>query len=327
MPTDNKGFWSPNKNTDLNIFLTTRPNFFDQNGLVILEKVFALDKTPRKVVFHFDESIEQNESLSRHLQDTQRQNVLFTKDYKNAQFDFAVIFGGDGSVVWANKFLKNYPRDLPLIAFNMGSVGFISKFKCDELDEVLATLRDLINGEEPKRQFRLECNTVLKSTLRDAEGSQLKTFSSVNEIVIEKSNTYANWLDVSVDGIELISLNADGMLFATQTGSTAYNASVNGPFLFPGSSNFIMSAIAPFAINFKSIVLDSSSKIWVKISDNNFGSEVKLTSDSNDVAIMTKGDKICIEVSDRKWCAVHWDENPKKEWATKIAKLYRWHNN
>ena len=88
-----------------------------------------------------------------------------------------------------------------------------------------------------------------------------------------------------------------------------------------------MSAIAPFAINFKSIVLDNSSQVCVNISEGNFGPEAKVNSDSNDHVIMTKGQKICISISERKLCIIHWEEDLKKLWASKIAKLYRWNHN
>lgn len=319
--------WSLSSNAELNIFITTKPKFFDDKGLPILDKVFQLDELARKVTFYFDTSFQSDAGLVKHLQAHERQNVAFISDYTSATLDFGLVFGGDGSVVWANKYLKAYPRDLPLFTFNLGSVGFISKFRCDEVDDVLGAIRALANDEQPQRPFYVECYPKLSTTLVDASGAELASFTSINEIIIEKPSAYSNWMDVSVDDIELLTLNADGLLFASQMGSTAYNASVNGPFLFPGSSSFIMSAIAPFAINFKSIVLPGESRVCVRISHDNYGEEVKINSDSNDCMLMTKGQRACISVSERKLCIVHRDEDLKRSWASKIAKLYRWSHN
>ena len=308
----------------MHIFLTTKPHFFDAKGLEILDRVLQFDNVGSRVHFYFDTSFESDESLMHHIKGHAGARITFIKDYTDAKLDFGLVFGGDGSVMWANKYLREYPHDLPLITFNLGSVGFISKFRVDEIDDVLKSIHALSNGEQPVKQLYVECYPKLQSVLHDKDGNEIKRFTSINEIVIEKPGAYSNWMEVSIDGIDLLALNADGLLFATQMGSTAYNASVNGPFLFPGSNNFIMSAIAPFAINFKSVVLDASSQICVNISEGNYGPEVKINSDSNDSQIMTKGQKLCVQASERKLCIMHWEDDLKKQWVSKIAKLYRW---
>lgn len=322
-----KDIWQLKNSDQLNIFINTKPDFYDQSGIEIIDKVFNLDKVNRKVTFYFDESHQKDKHLVDHITKSGRQDIVFVEDYRPLCLDFGLIFGGDGSTMWANKFLKEYPHDLPLFSFNMGNVGFVTKFKCNELDDILASIHAMANGEECTKKFFIECYPKLASCLVDKDGNLLKQFTSINEVIIEKTAAYSNWMDVSVDDINLITLNADGLIFATQMGSTAYNASVNGPFLFPGSSSFILSAIAPFAINFKSVVLGDKSKVCVKISKNNFGTEVKINSDSNDTMTMTKDHKVCISVSDRKLCILHCEEDLNKQWVMKISQLYRWNSN
>lgn len=322
-----QNIWRPTTGTDVNILISTKPHFFDETGLTVLAKVFELDQISNKVTFYFDGHYETDKNLIQYLDANPNHNIVFIKDYKTCRLDFGLVFGGDGSILWANRYLREYPYDLPVFTFNLGCVGFLSKFRFDELHEILDSVKALLNNELTHKQFFTEHYPKLYSVLVDSDGNEIRHFSSINEVLIEKTGSYSNWLEVCVDDIQLMTLNADGLILCTQLGSTAYNASVNGPFLFPSNNNFILSAIAPFAINFKSIVLDQHSRVSITISKGNYGSEVKVNSDGNDAVIMTKGESIRVTVGKERLNIIHCESNLKQQWVSKIAKLYKWTNN
>ena len=225
--------WIPKIEKDLHILIVTKPNFFNDDGFSILSKVFSIEQTVESTYFYFDGSYKTESRLVQFIEGRPKNNVLFIDNYRHQKLDFGLVFGGDGSILWANKHLKEYPYDLPIVTFNFGSVGFISKFTFDELDDVLDSIKSLLINEVSKTKFCIEYYTKLYSVIKDQNGKEVKQFSSINEIIVEKLGAYSSWLDIDVDGIHLATFNADGILLSTQLGSTAYNASIGGPFLFP----------------------------------------------------------------------------------------------
>ena len=316
--------WHPKIQNELHIIIATKPNFFDEVGFVILNKVFEIEQVIESSYFYFDKCYKMDSKLIQFLETKFKKNIVFIDDYKQYRLDFGLIFGGDGSLLWSNKYLKEYEYDLPVFTFNFGSVGFLSKFSLDEIDEVLSSIKSVLRNEMPEIQFYVERYPKIESTIKTKEGKEIKRFSSINEIIVEKLGAYSNWLDIDIDGIHLAALNADGLILSTQLGSTAYNASVNGPFLFPGNDNFVLSAIAPFAINFKSIVLNKDSKVRIRITNSNYSSEVKVSSDCNDFGTMNKDQELHINIGNERLCIIHREDDLKKQWISKIAKLYKW---
>jgi len=316
--------WSPNISTDLNIYIATKHNFFDETAFAVLTKVFKLEQVIENVNFYLDEWYKAEPKFLQFVEARHKNNVKFIDNYRHCKLDFGFIFGGDGSILWTNKFLKDYPYSLPVFTFNLGSVGFLSKFTFEEIDEVLDSIISVLKSEIPKIQFYCEYYSKLKSVIKNKEGKELKVFSSINEIVLERIGAYSNWVDIDIDDMHVVSFNADGLLLSTHLGSTAYNASVNGPFLFPGNEGFVLSAISPFAINFKSIVLTKDSKVSIKISPNNYSNEAKVSADSNDFGTITKDQELHVTVGEEKLCLVHRESNLKKHWISKISKLYKW---
>lgn len=316
--------WKPQIGNELHILIVTKPNFFDASGFAILNKVFEIEQTVESTHFYFDYCFRTETKLIQFLESKSKQNVTFIENYRHYRLDFGLIFGGDGSILWSNKYLKDYPYDLPVFTFNFGSVGFLSKFTLDEIDVVLDSLKSLLVNEIPKINFYIEYYPRIQSVVKNQEGKEIHRFSSINEIIVEKIGSYSNWLDVDIDGLHVVTLNADGLILCTQLGSTAYNASVHGPFLFPSNDNFVLSAIAPFAINFKSIVLNKDSKIRIRLSHGNYANEVKINADCNDYGTMNKHQELHIQIGSERLCIIHREENLKKQWVSKIAKLYKW---
>lgn len=316
--------WRPTVSNGLHILITTRPNFFNEEGIAVLSRLFSIEEVVDPVTFYFDRSYKDESSLKLYLEAEGRKNVVFIESYEGHKLDFGFIFGGDGSILWSNKYVKDHQFDMPVFTFNMGHVGFLSKFKFDEVDEVLESIKKVLRSEVVEKPFYLEYYNKLYSVLVDENDNEVKHFSSINEIMVDKSTHYANWLEVSIDGTHLITFNVDGLLLCTQPGSTAYNASLNGPFIFPGNDSFVLSAIAPFAVNFKSIVLDKNSTVTIKISENNYMNQVRVSADCNDSTVMTKGQELRVKIGGSKLCLAHKESNLKDQWVSKIAKLYRW---
>jgi NAD+ kinase len=170
--------------------------------------------------------------------------------------DFAVVFGGDGSIISAGRNLRQ--SKVPVIGVNLGKLGFLAEFSVSELEKYF---NDIVSGKVPiERRMMLSCK-VFSSSNR----SQVK-FSSVaiNDVFITAGPLHRTIeLEVAVNNQVVASFTGDGLIISTPTGSTAYNLSASGPILDSSMEAMVITPICPHSLSFRPIVIDSSSKVEV----------------------------------------------------------------
>lgn len=167
---------------------------------------------------------------------------------------FAISIGGDGTFLRTACVVGR--RGIPILGINAGRLGFLADITGDTLDDVLD---DILSG-----QYRIEERTQL---LLSADGNRIENFSyALNEIAILKQDS-ASMITVhaSINNEFLTSYEADGLIVATPTGSTAYSMSAGGPILTPSASNFILTAVAPHSLSFRPLVVEDTSTIVLDV--------------------------------------------------------------
>ena len=167
--------------------------------------------------------------------------------------DIAVTVGGDGTIIHNAKFAAQYEK--PLLGINLGRVGFVANIEPDELDE----LKKLVTGE-----YRVQKRMLLEITV-DKDGEQ-RQLTAVNEAVIHR-DALSNMVDISVelDGERIISYRADGMMFSTPTGSTAYSFSAGGPIIEPDMRCILLTPICPHALTSRQVVFTEDSVLCARV--------------------------------------------------------------
>lgn len=172
----------------------------------------------------------------------------------NFEADMAISIGGDGTFL--RTALKIGKKDIPIFGINAGRLGFLADVSEKELE---TAIEDILYGK-----YRIEKRSLLKLTTEN------KCFSgydcALNEIAILKQDT-ASMITIHaiVNGDYLNSYEADGLIIATPTGSTAYSLSVGGPILTPTSSNFVISPIAPHSLTTRPLVVDDDCEITLDV--------------------------------------------------------------
>lgn len=161
--------------------------------------------------------------------------------------DITVTVGGDGTIIHNAKFAALYHK--PLLGINLGRIGFVANIEPDELDELTKLLTE---------DYRIQSRMLLEITV-EKEGVE-SSYTAVNEIVLHR-DTLANLIDISVElGDErIISYRADGMLFSTPTGSTAYSFSAGGPVIEPDMRCILLNPICPHALSTRPVVFGEDS--------------------------------------------------------------------
>lgn len=199
------------------------------------------------------------------------------------ELDIVVAIGGDGTVLRAARVALG--NDVPLIGVNVGRKGFLADVEPSTLAQALDTLASGTWRESPRMtvQARLDNGTSVVG---------------INDVVVEKSGGHSLIsIEVSIDGEQFIDYHADGLVFATPTGSTAYNLSAGGPLVDPEVEALILSPVAPHSLFSKSIVLHPDAEIECRIVADRPAS---VSVDGRDLGIAEEGETITISRGSRQ---------------------------
>ena len=148
---------------------------------------------------------------------------------------------------------------------------------------------------------------------------------AVNELVFKGNGNYGVHYDVLMNSHPLITANADGVLFCSSNGSSAYNSSLRGPLMSPTSTALSLSFMAPFGVNSVPVVVPSSEHFGLKMSSKNWQQESKLVTDSHTEFTFKKGHLAKIFV-DKEDCVelITETENLMESWLPKVQSLFKW---
>ncbi len=173
--------------------------------------------------------------------------------------DFIVVLGGDGTLLSVARLV--YRNDVPILAVNLGSLGFLTEIT---LDELYPMLEKVIEGE-----YTTDERTMLEAFIY-RHGEKIAEYRVLNDVVIHKG-TLARiiQLEAKIDGLYLTTYRADGLIIATPTGSTAYSLAAGGPIIYPCVPALILNPICPFTLSQRPIVIDDSSVIEVTLLTEN----------------------------------------------------------
>ena len=169
--------------------------------------------------------------------------------------DLVVTLGGDGTFLAGARLAA--PRGIPLLGVNLGRLGFLTELEAEQVDDGLARF---IEGA-----YRLEERTILQVNLR-RDSKNLVRAIGLNEVVVNRARE-ARMLRVEIDvgGQAVGIIDADGVMVATATGSTAYALASGGPILEPTLRDLVLVPMNPFALTVRPIVLPPGQDISLAI--------------------------------------------------------------
>lgn len=199
-------------------------------------------------------------------------NGLF-ESYKDlpADIDFLFSIGGDGTFLETLSIVRK--RDIPVVGFNTGRLGFLSYISPENLEE---SLDSIFNG-----RFEVEERMLLEVA---SEGSSIPEFNmALNEVRIYKDSASLVTIHVYLNDEFLSSYWADGLILSTPTGSTAYNLSVGGPIVVPESDTMVLSPIAPHNLTVRPLVLPGNARLKFRVDSRDPIYQIALDSRSYDV--------------------------------------------
>lgn len=165
--------------------------------------------------------------------------------------DLLVILGGDGTLLHVADQASQYA--IPVVGINLGDLGFLTEVAKDERYHALD---DILNGA-----FTIEKRMMLKVRLvGDNEVTDWEY--ALNDVVISKGNRDSLLqLSTWADDDYITTYRADGLIFSTPTGATAYNLSAGGPIVHPSLHSILVTPICPFMLDSRPVLLAPQTKL------------------------------------------------------------------
>lgn len=198
--------------------------------------------------------------------------------------DLLVTLGGDGSILYAARLAA--PRALLVLGINLGRVGFLSEAAIGEWTDVLSAALAGDHWVEERMMLR-QVSRRGEEVIAEAE--------ALNDVVVGRAaHGRAVHLCVEVDGGELATYVADGLIVATPTGSTAYALAAGGPILPPQLRNILLVPVAPHLSMERPIVLAEGVKVRITVVGHR---PAVLTVDGHAHAALENGDTVAVEAS------------------------------
>ncbi|KAF2355036.1 NAD kinase [Trinorchestia longiramus] len=207
------------------------------------------------------------------------------------KIDFIICMGGDGTLLYASSlFQQSVP---PVMAFHLGSLGFLTPFKFinyqEQVTNVLEghaalTLRSrlrciiLRRGQEkqlqtPNHETDTNSTSSSNSTTNNASsipsaGVKVPTNLLVlNEVVIDRGpSPYLSNLDLYLDGKRITSVQGDGLIVSTPTGSTAYAVAAGASMIHPSVPAIMVTPICPHSLSFRPIIVPAGVELKITVS-------------------------------------------------------------
>lgn len=172
----------------------------------------------------------------------------------NFDADFVISMGGDGTFLKAAT--RVGPKQTPIIGINMGRLGFLADVMPSEVIEALDAVY--------KGHYVIDNHAAI---MVQTEGELIVGCPyALNDIaVLKRDNASMISIRTSVDGEYLITYQADGLIVATPTGSTAYSLSNGGPIIVPQTGSLCLTPVAPHSLNIRPIVISDDCEVTLNV--------------------------------------------------------------
>lgn len=205
------------------------------------------------------------------------------------EIDWLIVLGGDGTYLRAVHLLEG--RQIPILGINMGSLGFLTETRVEELYKtVLYTIHKKMQFR-PRSMLKITVTRGVKSKAGKAKTTE--TFIALNDVVLERgSTTHLISLAVYSENQLVGEIKADALIVASPTGSTAYNLAAGGPILHPEVHAIVLTPVCPHALTTRPLIFPDDQEITFRLltTDKRAG----LTIDGNYCGEITTEDEVTV---------------------------------
>lgn len=218
-------------------------------------------------------------------------NGLFLDSFVSSEtlhqkVDFVICLGGDGLILHVSTLFRTAVP--PVISFNLGSLGFLTPF---EFEDFRTEITEVLKGNcNLSLRMRLTCGIIRRGYVEHE-------FQVLNEVVVDRgASPYLSNLDCFCDGKYITTVQADGIIMSTPTGSTAYSMSAGGSMVHPSVPAILFTPICPHSLSFRPIVFPDSAQLRIEISED-ARSHAWASFDGKSRQQLRRGDGLLVEMN------------------------------
>lgn len=173
--------------------------------------------------------------------------------------DMVLSIGGDGTFLRAASIVGD--TGIPILGINAGHLGFLADVPASDIIPALSSILQ-------NHQFAVEHRSVLRLEIPDCQ-QRFQPYALNEVAVLKRDQSSMVSVSVWVDGLFLNQYDADGLVIATPTGSTAYAMSAGGPILEPQSASWVVVPIAPHTLTTRPLVIRDNCVIDIEVQSRN----------------------------------------------------------
>ncbi|XVF39260.1 hypothetical protein PTKIN_Ptkin01aG0020700 [Pterospermum kingtungense] len=179
--------------------------------------------------------------------------------------DFVACLGGDGVILHASNLFRGAVP--PVVSFNLGSLGFLTSHTFEDYRQ---DLKQVIHGNNTTDGVYITLRMRLRCEIfRNGKAVPGKVFDVLNEVVVDRgSNPYLSKIECYEHDRLITKVQADGVIVATPTGSTAYSTAAGGSMVHPNVPCMLFTPICPHSLSFRPVILPDSARLELKIPDD-----------------------------------------------------------
>ncbi|KAJ4934539.1 hypothetical protein JOQ06_007332 [Pogonophryne albipinna] len=192
--------------------------------------------------------------------------------------DFIICLGGDGTLLYASSlFQESVP---PVMAFHLGSLGFLTPFKFDtyqsQVDQVIegnaaivlrSRLKVRVLKENWEKKARLDEKGIILTNGDTESRWKSVQYQVLNEVVVDRGpSSYLSNVDLFLDGHLITTVQGDGVIVSTPTGSTAYAVAAGASMIHPNVPAIMITPICPHSLSFRPIVVPAGVELKIMLS-------------------------------------------------------------
>ncbi|GAB4243886.1 MAG: NAD(+)/NADH kinase [Candidatus Methylacidiphilales bacterium] len=225
-----------------------------------------------------------------------RADSMVRADLARERADLVIVGGGDGTILETAR--RMIGSEVPILGINLGSLGFLTSARRDEIDTVLPRVLagDYVTSDRMALNVRVirARKTVVKAW-------------ALNEVVVFRGvRSHMVQVDVRVGGELLSRYLCDGMMVSTPTGSTAYCLSAGGPVLSPEARVLALVPICAHTLTSRPVVIGADEPLSFRVPDDGVGMVLQV--DGRDAGELRAGDVISFAPAPARTRLVHLPE-------------------
>ncbi|KAK1293469.1 putative NAD kinase 1 [Acorus calamus] len=204
----------------------------------------------------------------------------------HTKVDLIITLGGDGTVLWAASMFKGPVP--PVVPFSLGSLGFMTPFQSEHYRDSLDTI--LRGPISITLRHRLQCYVIRESAKDELDTEE--PILVLNEVTIDRGmSSFLTYLECYCDNTFVTSVQGDGLILSTTSGSTAYSLAAGGSMVHPQVPGILFTPICPHSLSFRPLILPEYVTLRVQVPFNSRG-HVWASFDGKDRKQLSAGDAL-----------------------------------